>query len=69
MAYGGSYLMAQTIQDPFKNIEYDYVNYIIKKMQEQIGASQKGEFGNLKFHHYSLLMHLILYKNISYFII
>lgn len=34
MVYGGPYLMALNIKDPFTNIEYNYVNYIIEKMQE-----------------------------------
>ena len=34
MLYGGPYLMALNIQDPFTNIEYDYVKNIIEKMQE-----------------------------------
>ena len=35
-------------------------------MQEKIVASQRREFRNFKFYDYSLLMHLILYKNIGY---
>ena len=59
--------MTLNIQDLFTNIEYNFVKYIIEKMQEQIEASWKGEFGNFKFHHYLLLTHLILDKNIGYF--
>ena len=35
-------------------------------MHLQIMIAKKGELGNFKFRHYSLLMHLILYKNIGY---
>ena len=35
-------------------------------MHHQIVNAKKGEMKDFKFHHYSLLMHLILYKNISY---
>lgn len=64
--YGSLFLMACDIQDPFHNREYDYVGYIIDNMHQQIINAKKGELGNFKFHHYSLLMHLILYKNIGY---
>ena len=35
-------------------------------MHEEIEATQKGDMGNFKFFHYSLLMHIILFKNIGY---
>ena len=35
-------------------------------MHHQIVNAKKGEMKDFKFHHYSLMMHLILYKNIGY---
>ena len=32
MVFGGTYLMALNIQDPFTTIEYEYVRYIIEEM-------------------------------------
>ena len=64
--YGLLFLMACDIQDTFHNRKYDDVGYIIDNMHHQIMNAKKGELGNFKFHHYSLLMHLILYKNIGY---
>ena len=60
------YIMACDIQDAFHNKEYDYVGHILEKMQENIMNAKNGELGNFKFHLYSLIMHLILYKNICY---
>ena len=39
---------------------------IINVMYNEIFVSQKGEMGNFKFCHYSLLMYIILYKNIGH---
>ena len=58
--YGSLFLMACDIQDPFHNREYDYVSYIIDSIHLQIVNAKKGELASFKFHHYSLLMHLIL---------
>ena len=64
--YCSLFLMACDIQDPFQNREYDYVGFIIESMHHQIMNAKKGEMKDFKFHHYSLLMYLILYKNIGY---
>lgn len=60
------FLIACDTQDPFHNKEYDYVGFIMDSMHHQIVNAQKGEMGNFRFHQYSLLMHLILYKDIGY---
>ena len=64
--YGSLFLMACDIQDPFHHKEYDYVAFIIDSMHRQICDAKKGEMKDFKFHHYSLMMHLILYNNIGY---
>jgi hypothetical protein len=58
--------MACDIQDPFHQKEYDYVAFIMDSMCNQLVNAKKGEMKNFKFHHYSLLMHLILYRNTRY---
>ena len=45
--------------------KYDYVEYILEAMKENIALAQSGEMKDFKFHHY-LLMHMILYKNVGY---
>ena len=60
------FLITCDLQDPFHNREYDYVGFIMDSMHHQIVNAKKGEMKNFKFYHYSLLMHLILYKNIGY---
>lgn len=54
------------MQDSYHGGEYDYVEYILEVMKDNNGLAQSGDMGNFKFHHYSLLMHLILYKNVGY---
>ena len=39
---------------------------ILEAMKENIALAQSGEMKDFKFHHYSQLMHLILYKNVGY---
>ena len=63
---GSLFLIACDIQDPFHHNEYDYVAFIINNMHKYICDAKKGVMNDLKFHHYSLLMHLILYYNIGY---
>ena len=58
--------MAYDIQDALHKREYDYVGYIIDNMHQQIMNGKSGELGNFRFHHYSLLMNLILYINVGY---
>ena len=58
--------MSLDIQDPNHNVCYDFVEHIIERMHEEIEATQKGEMGNFRFFHYSLLMHIILFKNIGH---
>lgn len=64
--YGSLFLMSCDIQDPFHIREYDYVGLIIESMHHQTVNANKGEMKDFKFYHCSLLMHLILYKNIGY---
>lgn len=65
-ALGGHYVMVLNIQDPQTNIGYEYVTYIIIRIHDDIFVAQEGRLENLKFHHYSLLMHLILYTNVQF---
>ena len=59
--YGSLFLIACDIQDPYHHKEYDYVAFIIDSMHKKICDAKKGVMNDFKFHHYSLLMHLILY--------
>lgn len=58
--YGPLILIACDIQDPFHKKKYYYVVFFMDSMHHQIVNAKKGELGNFKFYHYSLLMHLIL---------
>lgn len=42
------------------------MSFIIDSMNNQLVNAKKGELKSFKFHHYSLLMHLILFYNIGY---
>ena len=66
MVYGAKLIIVRDVQDSYNGGDYDYVNYILEVMRENIARFQSGELKDFKFHHYSLLMHLILYKNVSY---
>ena len=66
-ALGGHYVMAFNIQDANTNVEYDYVTYIIDKIHEEIIAAQKGQLENSRFPHYSMIMYLIMLKNVDVF--
>lgn len=66
-ASGAYYVMALNIQDPNHNVGYDFVEYIIDSIHKEITATQQGELKDFKFHHYSLIMHLILFKNVDIF--
>ena len=59
------YVMSINIHDQFTNIWYDYITHIINTIHNEIFVAQKGQLKNFKFNHYSLLMHLILYKNLA----
>lgn len=54
VVYGGPYLMALNIQDPFTNVEYDYVKYIIKKCKNKLELSREEnlEISNSTIIHY-----------------
>ena len=58
--------MELDIQDPNHIVYYDFVIYIIDRMHEEIKVAQKGYMGKFRFFHYSLLMHIILFKNIGH---
>lgn len=45
------------------------MEYNINRRHDEIVVAQKGELGNFGFFHYSLLMHIILYKNIGHIIL
>ncbi len=66
LVYGVEFIFAKDVQYSYHDREYDCVECILEKMKDNIGLAQNGEIGSFKFHHYSLLMHLILYKNIGY---
>jgi hypothetical protein len=66
MVKGSLYMMASDIQDTYHNWEYDYVGYILEEMEKQIMKARAGEMKEWKFLHYSLLMHLILFRNVAY---
>ena len=61
------YIMAFNIQDPNTNVGYDFVKYIITKMHDEIVVAQERRLENFKFFHYSMLMHLILFRNVDLF--
>lgn len=63
MVYGSVYIVDSDVQDAYHGEEYDYVAYILENMKENIELAKRGELGIFRFDHYSLLMHLILYKN------
>lgn len=44
------------------------MSFIIDSKHNQLVNAKKGELKNFKFHHYSLLMPLILFYNIGYVI-
>ena len=66
MVYGVEFIIARDVQDSYHGGEYDYVKYILEVMKENIALAQTGDMKDFKFYHYSLLMHLILYKNARY---
>ena len=53
------------MQDSYHGGEYDYIEYIMEVVKENIALDQSGEIKDFKSHHYSLLMHLILYKSVG----
>ena len=59
------YTMDLDIQDLHYNIRHDYVTHKINFIHNEIKAAHRGEIGNFKLHHYLLLIHIILYKNIG----
>ena len=63
---GHMYIMALDIQDLVHNVGYDFVEYIINRIHDEIVTAQKEELGNFRFFHYLLLMHIIIYKNIGH---
>lgn len=62
----GHYIMALNIDDLYTNVGYDYVTYIANQIYDEIVVAQEGRLENFRFDHYSLLMHLILYKNVGF---
>ena len=64
--YGSEYIIVRDIQDSYHACEYDYVSYILDIMRENIARAQTGDMRNFIFPYYSMLMHLILYKNVGY---
>ena len=64
--YGAEYIIVRDIQDSYHACEYEYVSYIVDIMKENIARAQTGDMKNFNFPYYSLLMHLILYKNVGY---
>lgn len=64
---GGHYAMELNIQCPNTNVGYDYVTYIINKIHDEIIVAQQGQLESFRFCHYSLIMHLILFKNVDSF--
>lgn len=64
--FGSEYIIARDIQDAYHACEYDYVSYILDIMRENIARAQDGNLREFRFPYYSLLMHLILYKNVGY---
>ena len=59
--------MALNIQDPNHIIGYDFVDHIIEGIYKEITATQQEDLENFTFHYYSLLIHLILFKNLDIF--
>ena len=66
MLYGVEFIIAMYVQESYHGGEFDYVEHILEVMKENIALAQNREIKDFKFHHYSLLMHLILYKNVGY---
>ena len=66
VVYGEEFIIARDVQDSYHVGEYDYVNHILDVMKENIARAQAKNLKDFTFPHYSLLMHLILYKNIGY---
>ena len=44
----------------------DYVSHILDVMKENIARARSGDMKEFTFPYYSLLMHLILYRNVGY---
>ena len=61
-ATNAHYAMALNIQDPNTNVGYDFIEYIITKIRDELVATQEGNLDNFRFFHYSMLMHLILFR-------
>ena len=64
--WGSEYIIAKDVQDAFHAYEYDYVGYILDIMKENIARARSGDMREFTFPYYSLLMHLILYRNVGY---
>ena len=60
------YIIARDVQDAFHACEYDYVSHILDIMKENIAWARSGDMREFTFPYYSLLMHLILYRNVGY---
>lgn len=45
------YIITLDIQDPKHNVGYDFMEYIINRMHDEIVAAQNGELGNFIFFH------------------
>lgn len=64
--YGKEFIITRDVKYVYHGGEYDYVNYILEVMKGNIVRDQSGKLRDFTFHHYRLLMHVILYKNVGY---
>ena len=64
--WGSEYIIARDMQDAYHACEHDYVSHILDVMKDNIAKARFGEMREFTFPYYSLLMHLILYKNMGY---
>ena len=64
--YGEKYIIARDVQESYHACEYDYVIHILDIMKENISRAQTRNMKDFNFPYYSLVMHLILYKNVGH---
>lgn len=60
------YVIDLDIQDPHTNVGYDFGTFIANSIHQEMVTTQRGDLGNFKFLHYSLLMHLVLFYNMGH---
>ena len=64
--WGAKYIIARDVKDAYHAYEYEYVSHILDIMKNNISRERSREMREFTFPYYSLLMHLILYRNVEY---